>query len=256
MAAGAAMAVESQVVGYETLDWMMKGEYYMMGMQFETTAGTAAKLADVNFGALSGPYYSDDDAWKTTAPQVQIAFATTEGNTAYYFLADGNETYDGPGWVDQTGGHADPDLDAAIGFWFRDPVSDKPTFNPAGQVMPDSPWSKTFTKVDYFMLVNPFPMDTKMSDISFSDLEKSAPYYSDDDAWKNTATQLQVPFATTEGFTAYYFLADGNETYDGPGWVDQTGGNVDITKVVIPAGRGCWFRPGAANMSVEFSLEK
>ena len=227
----------ANIVGYQNNDWLGT-TFYMMGMQFEKTDGKPVKLSEINFGNMVGPKYDDDFSFTKTAPQIQISMANSETfHPTYYFLADGAPDFTNPGWTDAVGNPISDDIvvDAGIGFWFRDPVSDKPTFKPAGQVMPDSPWSKTFSKVDYFMLVNPFPMDTALSDISFSDLEKSAPYYSDDDAWLNTATQLQVPFANREGFTAYYFLADGNETYDGPGWVDQGGNNVDITKIVIPA---------------------
>ena len=251
-AAGGLMAIESaNTVGYTTQSWMNKGTYYMMGMQFETTTGGSVKLGDIDFGGMTGPFYDSNDEFLTTAPQIQLAFPNREGTTAYYFLADGNETYDGPGWTDQFGTAVNPDVSAALGFWYRNTTSTTPTFTMAGQVVPDSPFEKTFN-ASWRMLVNPFPVDTKLSDIGFDGIATSAPAYDDADAFHNTATAVQIPFADREGFTSYYYLADGNATYDGPGWTDKFGTNVDPATIVIPAGRGCWFRP-ATTMTVTFT---
>ena len=251
-AAGGLMAIESaNTVGYTTQAWMNKGTYYMMGMQFETTTGGSVKLSEIDFGGMTGPLYDSNDEFLTTAPQIQLAFANSEGTTAYYLLADGNETYDGPGWTDKFGNPANPDVSAALGFWYRNTTSTAPSFTTAGQVVPDSPFEKTFN-ASWRMLVNPFPVETKLSDIGFDGIAASAPRYDDADAFLNTATAVQVPFANSEGFTSYYFLADGNATYDGPGWTDKFGNNVDPESIVIPAGRGCWFRP-ATTMTVTFT---
>ena len=241
----------SNVVGFNTQGWMNRGTYYMMGMQFETTAGADVKLNDIDFGDMTGPAYDAGNQFLLTAPQVQLAFPNREGVTDYYFLSDGNETYDGPGWVDSAGNNANPDVSAALGFWYRDTTSTKPSFTTAGQVVPDSPFEKTYN-ASWRMLVSPFPIDTKLSDIDFGDIDSSAPAYDAGNAFLSTATAIQVPFANREGFTDYYYLSDGNATYDGPGWVDSAGNNVDITNVVIPAGRGCWFKGNKA-LTVTFT---
>ena len=251
-AAGGLMAIESaNTVGYTTQAWMNKGTYYMMGMQFETTTGGSVKLNDIDFGDMTGPLYDTGNQFRTTAPQVQLAFADSEGVTAYYFLADGNATYDGPGWTDLNGTAANPDVSAALGFWYRNTTSTAPSFTTAGQVVPDSPFEKTFN-ASWRMLVNPFPVETKLSDIGFDGIAASAPYYDGANAFRNTATAVQIPFADSEGFTTYYYLADGDATYTGPGWTDLNGTSVDPKTIVIPAGRGCWFKPATA-MTVTFT---
>lgn len=244
--------IESEnIVGYQTQSWMNKGDYYMMGMQFETTAGTSIKLNDIDFGDMTGPLYDEDNAFRATAPQVQLSFPNREGVTMYYYLADGNETMDGPGWTDQFGNAVNPDVSAALGFWYRNTTSTAPSFTTAGQVVPDSPWEKDLD-ANFRMLVSPFPTATSLADIDFGEIAKSAPFYDDNSAFRQTATQIQVPFASREGFTTYYFLADGNETYDGPGWTDAFGNPVDESTIIIPAGRGCWFK-GSTSLTVTFT---
>ena len=244
--------IESEnIVGYQTQSWMNKGTYYMMGMQFETTAGASIKLNDIDFGGMTGPYFDDDGAFVATAPQVQLAFANSEGTTSYYYLADGNETMDGPGWTDNGGNPANPDVSVALGFWYRNTTSTAPSFTTAGQVVPDSPWEKDLD-AHFRMLVSPFPTATTLADINFGKIAETAPYYDDDGNFVATATQIQVPFVSSEGFTTYFYLADGNETMDGPGWTDNGGNPVDASSIIIPAGRGCWFK-GNAPLTVTFT---
>ena len=245
-AAGGLMAIESaNTVGYTTQAWMNKGTYYMMGMQFETTTGGSVKLNDIDFGDMTGPFYDSGNQFRTTAPQVQLAFADSEGTTTYFYLADGNATFDGPGWTDNVGNPVNPDVSAALGFWYRNTTSDTPSFTTAGQVVPDSPFEKTYN-ASWRMLVNPFPVDTKLSDIDFGEILSTAPVYDSANGFRSTATSIQVPFADSEGFTTYYFLKDGDENFTDPGWTDNVGNPVDETKIVIPAGRGAWFKGNKA----------
>ena len=223
--------------------------FYMMGAQFENTSGGDLHLEDIDFGdlAATAPYYDSYDEYKKTAVQVQIANADKEGSLTYYFLADGNwddEKGEGtPGWVDDAGIYANPTVAAGIGYWFRDAVTGSPKVQTAGQIVPDSPWEKTFD-VHYRFLVNPFPIAWNLESVDWGEIEEGAPSYDSDDEYKKTATQIQVPFATREGFATYYFLDDGNWDDDKgvgtPGWVDDAGIYADPT---VPMGRGCWFRP-------------
>ena len=122
-AAGLAFGIESaNTVGYTTQSWMRQGTYYMMGMQFETTTSGSVKLNEIDFGDMTGPLYGDGESFLTTAPQIQLAFPNSEGVTAYYFLADGNETFDGPGWTDNGGNPIDEAsivIPAGRGAWFK-----------------------------------------------------------------------------------------------------------------------------------------
>ncbi len=92
----------------------------------------------------------------------------------------------------------------------------------------------------------------KLSDLDFGDLS-AAPlfeeFFDEDMNIVGTAPQVQVAKENMEGFTPYYFLQDGSETY-GPGWVDGAGNPADPE---IPVGRGCWFKSNATTMTVTFT---
>ena len=256
LAAAAAIAAfgdgleSANTVGYITQDFMAKSTYYMMGAQFETAAGTTLKLADLNFGDMdNAPYFDDELNFVNTAPQVRIAFADSEGFTTYYFLADGAANMIDPGWVDGGGNPANPDVPAGIGFWFYNPVGNAPTLTTAGGIVVDASVEKTFNNT-FRVLVNPYPVAAKLSDIDFGAIASSAPYFDDELAFVNTATQIRVPFVDSEGFTTYYYLADGAANMIDPGWVDGGGNPVDPT---IPVGRGCWFKPASGSITVTFT---
>lgn len=253
VAAGlAAFGIESaNTVGYTKQDFMAKSTYYMMGSQFETTAGATLKLADLDFGDMSGaPYFDEDLNFVSTAPQVRIAFADRGGFTTYFYLADGAENMVDPGWVDGGGNPANPDVAAGIGFWFYNPVSNAPEITTAGAVVDDVSVEKTFDSSSFRVLVTPYPVLTKLSDIDFGNIAATAPYFDEDLAFVNTATEIRIPFADRGGFSTYYYLADGAENMVDPGWVDGGGNPVDPE---IPVGRGCWFKPTSGSLTVTFT---
>ena len=228
---------------------MGQGVYYMMGGQFETVAGTDIKLSEItfDFNLDNVPTADRQGTFKTTAPQVQIAFADREGYTPYYFAktaAKPNGT-----WVNNGGSAADPTIGAGIGFWYRDQSATAPSFTFAGQVVPDSPWEKTFD-TNYRMLVCPFPKAVALSEIAFDGIAVDAPTADRQGKFKATATQIQIPFADREGFTTYYFAKTAAKP-EGT-WVNNGGSAVDATTITIPAGRGCWFKP-AKEMTVTFT---
>ena len=243
--------IESQnTVGYTTQDFMAKSTYYMMGSQFEATSGGSLKLSDFDFGPLTGaPYYDDNQAFKLTAPTVQIANADREGFATYYYLADGAANMVDPGWVDAGGNAADPTIAAGLGFWFYNNISDNPVLTSSGQVLGDAAVEKTFDD-SYRTLVNPYPTAVKLSEITFENIAAQSPYYDDEQAFKSTAPSIQIPNADREGFATYYYLKDGAANMIDPGWVDAGGNAADPS---IPVGRGCWFKQSAASMTVTFT---
>ena len=124
----------ANAVGYTKQDFMAKSTYYMMGSQFETTAGTTLKLADLDFGDMTGaPYFDEDGNFTSTATQIRIPFADREGFTTYYYLADGAENMVDPGWVDVVGNPlpaADmPTIPVGRGCWFKPTGSLTVTFS-------------------------------------------------------------------------------------------------------------------------------
>ena len=249
-AVGYSQIESANTVGYIAQDFMAKSTYYMMGAQFETAAGATLKLGDLQFGDMdNAPYFDDELNFVNTAPQVRIAFANREGFTTYYYLADGAENMIDPGWVDGGGNPANPDVPAGIGFWFYNPVGNAPTLTTAGGIVGDASVEKTFDNT-FRVLVNPYPVATKLSDIDFGAIATGAPYFDDELAFVNTATQIRIPYADREGFTTYYYLADGAENMIDPGWVDGGGNPVDPS---IPVGRGCWFKPASGSITVTFT---
>ena len=253
-------------MGFHNQNWM-PASFVMMGGQFEKTDGTAVKLSEINFGeGFQGPEWGEGiDEFSKTAPQVQLAFADHDGTAKYYYVADGKEMPDGswgPGWVNSAEEEADPEVELGLGFWYKDSFNSTRFLGNAGQVLGDASWEKDFNKT-FRMLVNPYPVATKLSEITFVDIEKNATEWGEGiDDFSKTATQIQIPYADHDGFMKLYYVADGVEMPDGsrgPGWVNAAEEEVDTDAIVIPAGRGCWFRPSPnfpdANMTVIFNAK-
>ena len=237
----------------------MPATFVMMGAQFETCDGQDVCLDDIQFGeGFTGPEYDSAGNFVATAPQIQVANADTEGTKQLFFLSDGNykTTPATPAWCDMNG---EPVLDQkiapGIGFWFCDTFNKNRGYTFAGAVLADEVWEKTYNNT-FRMLVNPFPMATKLSDIQFDKLDETAPIYDGGGDFCNTATQIQIPNATSEGFKQLFYLADGNYKTSPatPAWCDMNGEPVDAESVVIPVGRGCWFKTNApSGMKVTFT---
>ena len=111
------------------------------------------------------------------------------------------------------------------------------------------------------MLVCPFPIDVSLKDINFINLEKNIPEWDEDGDFKKIATQVQVPFRTHEGFQSFFYVDHGVEDPKNPGeyiagWVNEDGDTPEDSDLIIPAGRGAWFRPlvGGDPMTVEFYI--
>jgi hypothetical protein len=148
------------------------------------------------------------------------------------------------------GNPKNPDVSAALGFWYRNTTSEAPALSTSGQVIPENLLEKTYNP-SWRMLVNPFPVATKLSDINFGAILATSPKYDDNKNFRKTATATQIPFADREGFTTYYFLADGDENYVDPGWTDLNGNSVKEDQIIIPAGRVAWFK-GNVELTLTF----
>lgn len=235
----------------------MPPDYVMMGCQFENTSGTAIKLSQIDFGPdFDGPMYGEGpDEYTKTAPHVQIAKANAEGIAVYcYFvhdavpLDDSGENF-APGWLDRFGDVVDPEILIGVGFWFRDAFNQTRFLQNAGQIDGGPVFEKQFNR-EYRMLVPGFPRDTKLSEITFVDIDNNSTWYGDGpDEYTKTATQIQIPKPTAEGVKEYcYFVHDAIPLDDSgenfaPGWLDRFGDVIDTEAMIIPAGRGGWFRP-------------
>ena len=234
-------------------------DYYMMGGQFETVAGQALKLSEIDFDFYNTPDLIPEkdsgNLYQKTCPQLQIANADAAGSLTYYYVKQTNKSTGAVrfGWTVGTG-MQDPTIDTGIGFWYRNPLSDKPAYTFSGQVLPDSPWEKTFAAVDYYMLVNPFPKAwdiCKETDFVIAGLQETAPEKDSANEYQKIAAQIQVPNASSSGLIAYYYVKQTNKSTGAVrfGWTVGTG---MATTLPVPIGRACWFRPPVANTKVTF----
>ena len=227
---------------------MDQSQFYMMGGQFEKVGGGALKLSEIDFGVdpATAPTVDRQGAYKAVAQQLRIAFVDQTGNTEYYYVKSAKGV---AGWYANGSVLADPTIDAGLGFWYCNGADENPKFNFAGEVMTDSPWVKTFD-ASFRMLVCPYPKAWTLADITIEGLTENVPTVDRGGAYKNTAFQIRVPFASQTGFTEYYYVksAKGVE-----GWYANGSVFAEPSTVVIPAGRGCWFKaPQEADVTFNF----
>ncbi len=247
------------MVGYQTFG-ATKNTYLLKSIQFDGVTETF-NIKDLT-GDLQGPAWDDTDAFKSTAPLLEVR--NGDGYDFYYFLSDGvydaaTGTYS-PGWADVGGNPLPPEgveIAAGTAFWLIDQYSDTSSLTTPGAIVSDST-----TKIDFAIGYNlagcPYPKAIALSEITFTGLE-SAPAWDDMDSFKDTAPLLEV--RDGEGYTFYYYLSDGK--YDAatgvysPGWAD-VGGNPlpDYDAKVISAGTAFWLvlRNSETNVSATFSL--
>ena len=92
----------------------------ILAAQFQDTATGEIDINKVVSG-VKGVDWDDADAFKATAPQIQVQNAT--GNyTTYYYLNDGyvDAATTKKGWCDGAGNYvADDAVAAGRGFWFK-----------------------------------------------------------------------------------------------------------------------------------------
>ena len=241
----------------------------MMAAQFENTDGTDIPLNSINFGSdFKGPDWDEDArVYQSVAPHVQLTGPNFTIVGKYYYVEGGVEDPKHPGewiagWVDQGGDGIDSSVKvtAGRGFWYRDTFNDSPLYGQAGQVVPDSPISRTYAG-DFKMLANPFPQSVRLSDIKFIGIDENIPMWDEDASkYQSVATHIQVPVDKGTATTKLWYVDEGVEDPKHPGeyiagWVDQGGDGVDPTQIVLPIGRACWFRPlvGGKGIDVEFT---
>jgi hypothetical protein len=140
-AVGFSDGIESaNVVGYVGTP-VAANTWQINGCQFQNTGDTEMDLQDlvVGFASKSVPY-DEQDAFKATAPCIQIQDRDANGNltagtTFYYYLSDAavdaNATQTRAGWADGGGyyvgeGAYSPaaTVGPGLGFWFKDYKSD------------------------------------------------------------------------------------------------------------------------------------
>ena len=222
----------------------------ILAAQFQDTATGEIDINKVVSG-VKGVDWDDADAFKATAPQIQVQNAT--GNyTTYYYLNDGyvDASTTREGWCDGAGNYVDLKVSAGSAFWFRDSGT-SPSTTLAGQVEAADVVSVE-TKSGVFTLVgNAFPTAFKFNSDKFTSDDIVGVDWDDADAFKTTAPQIQVQNATGN-YTTYYYLNDGyvDAATTKKGWCDGAGNYV--ADDAVAAGRGFWFK-GAGNATLKFS---
>ena len=232
------------VVGYQTHDWLEQNEYFMMGANFESPTGDPLTLEQIDFKFENVPVYVKN-TYQKICPGLQIAAATGTTLTKLWYVKDSSAEDATYSWRNGAGAKKPGStIEPGMGFWFRDTCSDQPAYTMPGQVMPDVVWSKTFDGGEFIMLCNPYPVDVKLSDVTFENLKESAPVYV-----KNTftklATQFWVPNATGTTTTKLYFVKDSEAEDATYSWRTGAGAKKSAEDYVIPAGRGGWFKAAA-----------
>ena len=254
--AAVGFAVESSnIVGYSNKE-AAQGKFIILGAQFDNVDG-ARKLNGLVSG-VEGVYYDDNNIFKTTAAQVQIPNASTGGYDTYYYLTDGwfdDNGKDGykPGWSDDWGVLVDDELIPAIAHWLRSTPGNA-VANVAGAV-PDEASVDVSCPVVFALRANAFPMPITLNSTTMTSADIVGVMYDDNNVFKTTAPQLQVPNPTTGGYDTYYYLTDGwydDNGSDGykPGWCDDWGVLVDTT---IPVAQGFWTKGVTGAFTLTFT---
>ncbi len=242
----------SFIVGY-TAKEAEQGKFLIIGAQFEGVTDGSMKINGLVTG-VEGVNYDDDELFRTTAAQIQIPI--TGGYRTYYYLNDGYdlEKDDGttaPGWCDGAGNLVDAEFTPGVAAWFKSVPADG-SATVSGAVSEEN--QKTVDCPEGFALrANTFPVTITLNTASMTSENIVGVDYDDDEAFRNTASQIQIPI--TGGYRTYYYLNDGYDLVkdDGttaPGWCDGAGNLADAT---IPAGQGFWTKGVTGAFTLKFT---
>ena len=249
-------------MGYQT-DTLEQNKFVIKAIQFEDVTSGKVEVNKVftGFKDVAGEidWYGDPDAFRLTAPQIQVQSAT--GYDTYYYVKNAwvdNGTQDGTyaeGWSDSVGIYADLALTPGTAVWVKVP-NDTTATTASGSVATEA--AAVTVKASKFTLIgNAFPVAVTLNDkqMAITGLDgEEVDWYGDPDAFRLTAPQIQVQSAT--GYDTYYYVKNAwvdNGTQDGTyaeGWSDSVGIYANDT---IPAGRGFWLK-SATDVTVAFNL--
>ena len=247
MAVGAAMAVESQIVGYDTQ--AIAGDKLVCGaFQFTAIGSDKASFANINTTNLTPGIY---DTMNTDAPCIMI-YDGVSAYYNYYFIADaddGTERFDLTGWADPNGNLVGDVAIPSTGWWLRVPADKCTTgsFTEAGEVLSDAT-ATVQVAAGLTLAGNPYPVDLDLSKVL---TEGITPGVYDT---MNTDAPCIMIYDGVSAYYNYYYISDGDdgtERFDLTGWVDPNGNLT--TAPIAPAGTGFWLRSATAG-TLTFSL--
>ena len=259
LSATVAMATEivsSDIVGY-TAKEAEQGKFIIMGAQLERLADTGRDMK-INglVSGLTGVVYDSDDLWLDTASQIQVPSAT--GYTTYRYLNDGwydDGTDEGAykaGWCDAFGVLTDDELTSGIAQWVKS-VPDSGSATVSGGVS-DEDVATIDCPQGFALRANAFPIAITLNTSSMTSTDIVGVNYDSEEAWLDTAPQIQVPSAN--GYTTYRYLNDGwydDGSAEGAykaGWCDAFGVLVSDS---IAAAQGFWTKGVTGEFTLTFN---
>ena len=241
-------------VGYTSKE-AAQGKFLILGAGFQQSNGSTPVNGLVS--GVTGVNYDEDNAFMSTAAQIQIPRASG-GYTVLYYLNDAwyddgsTEGATKAGWGDSNGVLVDAEFTPGIGFWFKS-VSNDAFCTISGEVSSDSS-SEISCPANFALRANPFPTAVSVNGPKFTSTDIVGVDYDEDGMFMTTAPQIQIPRASG-GYTVLYYLNDGwysDGSIEGAtkaGWCDSNGVLIDAE---IPVGQGIWTRGVTGAFTLEF----
>lgn len=210
---------------------MEKGDWALLGAQFQTTAGSSM---DINT-FIKGDFVPQDDM--QDAPLLQI-WDPSEGLVSYYYLTE-DGTLDEEGWADISATIVPVEIPLGSAVWFRD-NNEACTITVAGQVGAVGATVEA-TAGGWNLLANPYPVAFELNGdkVDWSELVPK------DDI--QDAPLLQV-WDSSEGLVSYYYMTE-EGTLDEQGWADVS---TNLTDLEIQPGEGFWLWPVDQDATITF----
>lgn len=232
----------ANIVGYNNVT--LKKGYNMMAVNFgNVSSGAGIALQDLIPGTGEGLTGAQS---MVTADQIQV-WDSTDGVYTYYYLYKTSLTIPALAakngkWVTQAGVVTDVTFKNGDVFWFKKQGEGDIDVTVSGAV---SVLDKEAIeiKAGYNMIANPFPT-------AFNPNSLGTDFWSTSGAVgaqaMTTADQLQVYDSSAEAYNYYYLyytsLSVPALKAKNWKWVTQAGAVVEDTAVVIPVGKGAWYK--------------
>ena len=225
--AGAAMAVDSNIVGYVTKT-TAANKMDILGVPFQNVGDTTLNVQDIlpQSGFVDGA-----DVLRVWNP-ITTKYVAVSYYSDTYDSADTNYDTDlGPGWADTDQFRVDFTLSPGQGFWLT--TRNNASVSIAGEVLAatDNKVSTTANKMD--IICNTFPVDASVQDITPVS------------GFVDGADVLRVWNPITAKYVAASYYGDTYDSADinydtdlGPGWADTDQFRLDFP---ILAGQGFWL---------------
>lgn len=227
-----------------------QGKFLILNAPFYS-AGAQNKSINEILGEVEGVDYDEDNKFRDTATQIQVLNNLTGGYKTYYYLNDGyiDDNNYKAGWCDADGILVEDELVSMEAFWFRS-VPSKSVSQSRGAISTNSSES-ILCPVGFALRGCAYPMPIDLNSDTMLVKGIQGVDYDEDNDFRDTATQIQVP-SDNGGYKTYYYLNDGyidDDTYKA-GWCDADGIYVND---VIPISQGFWTKGTSGSFELIFN---